>query len=407
MMVARVTCLNVYLHLICKDKVPLLGALDVENMGVKKLPGRSSREKDRVSKCWLNLLVIIIPAGFVVNYVHANPIAVFFVNFLAVVPMVSVLGIAMDELCLRTGDLLQVLVYMFWANCYTQDISDRSFFYGGLRRKEQYLKQTAASCLDALLSVSIVLIVLPTASYYMSDTSFEVLSEQSHSMEIILILVCAAHLYFELVIHHHTFSEISQKVPMHPPKRAPREVIIMKSISASDGLGAAVARVPFQTHTDIKLMNRTAYEDAFGEEEIEPRLQLYVFRRPRHRHHCAGVQPEIYGREHRGLSRWGECLKGLRWYDPDSYTRQRLDGDPVRNQGPAGLGDEVCPGQSLQTALVVSPVLVMVGWGIDDTNLLFGAFQTVALFTLNLLAQSCITNDVKTHWLKGAIASLS
>lgn len=45
-------------------------------------------------------------------------------------------------------------------------------------------------------------------------------------------------------------------------------------------------------------------------------------------------------------------------------------------------------GKSIQTALVVAPTLVLVGWimGLDDVNLLFDGFQVSALFVSILLA---------------------
>jgi Ca2+:H+ antiporter len=62
---------------------------------------------------WVNLLLVVaVPVGFALNYAHANPVAVFFVNFAAVLPMAGLLGYAMDELRLRTGDLLGALIYM-------------------------------------------------------------------------------------------------------------------------------------------------------------------------------------------------------------------------------------------------------------------------------------------------------
>lgn len=61
---------------------------------------------------WFNLLLLLVPVGFVLNYIHSNPVTVFFVNFLAILPLASLLGFAMDELRLRTGDIMGALVYM-------------------------------------------------------------------------------------------------------------------------------------------------------------------------------------------------------------------------------------------------------------------------------------------------------
>lgn len=46
-------------------------------------------------------------------------------------------------------------------------------------------------------------------------------------------------------------------------------------------------------------------------------------------------------------------------------------------------------GKSIQTVLVVTPILVVVGWGmgVDNMNFLFDGFQVSALFVSILLTQ--------------------
>lgn len=47
---------------------------------------------------YLNLLLVTIPAGIAINYAHTSRIAVFFVNFVAIIPSSRILDLAMDEL---------------------------------------------------------------------------------------------------------------------------------------------------------------------------------------------------------------------------------------------------------------------------------------------------------------------
>jgi hypothetical protein len=61
---------------------------------------------------WFNVLLVCTPIGFVLNYTHANPNAVFFVNFVAILPLAGIIGTAMDDLILRTGNVVGALVYM-------------------------------------------------------------------------------------------------------------------------------------------------------------------------------------------------------------------------------------------------------------------------------------------------------
>jgi len=61
---------------------------------------------------WLSLLLFFIPAGFAVNYTHVNPIAVFVINFIAIIPSAIVLDLAVDEISLRVGEVLQGILSM-------------------------------------------------------------------------------------------------------------------------------------------------------------------------------------------------------------------------------------------------------------------------------------------------------
>jgi hypothetical protein len=61
---------------------------------------------------WLNILLLAVPAGFVVNYLGLNLIAVFFVNFAAILPLNTLFSYAIDELTLPTGLLGGILVCM-------------------------------------------------------------------------------------------------------------------------------------------------------------------------------------------------------------------------------------------------------------------------------------------------------
>jgi Ca2+:H+ antiporter len=61
---------------------------------------------------WFNILLLAVPAGFVVNYLHLNPIAIFFVNFGAILPLTTLFSYAIDEVRLRLKGVSGMLVYM-------------------------------------------------------------------------------------------------------------------------------------------------------------------------------------------------------------------------------------------------------------------------------------------------------
>ena len=57
-------------------------------------------------------LLIFVPAGFALQYAHIHVVAVFCINFVAIVPSAAMLGIAVYQLSLRVGDNLAALLNM-------------------------------------------------------------------------------------------------------------------------------------------------------------------------------------------------------------------------------------------------------------------------------------------------------
>jgi Ca2+:H+ antiporter len=56
---------------------------------------------------WINVLLITAPVGIAINYVESIPrVAVFVVNFIAIIPLAAMLGFATEEIALRTGETL-------------------------------------------------------------------------------------------------------------------------------------------------------------------------------------------------------------------------------------------------------------------------------------------------------------
>jgi Ca2+:H+ antiporter len=54
----------------------------------------------------INWLLFAAPVGIALNYVHINPLAVFLVNFIAIIPLAGILSFATEEIALRVGEVL-------------------------------------------------------------------------------------------------------------------------------------------------------------------------------------------------------------------------------------------------------------------------------------------------------------
>lgn len=66
--------------------------------------------RDVMFGSWFNILFLFVPAGFAVYYTQANPIAVFCVNFIALIPSIMTLDYAMEEVGSHVGGSIQALL---------------------------------------------------------------------------------------------------------------------------------------------------------------------------------------------------------------------------------------------------------------------------------------------------------
>lgn len=72
---------------------------------------------------WINILLIagklrstflltskslmnLVPVGIIVNYLHITPVAIFVINFIAIIPLAALLSYATEEIALRTGEVI-------------------------------------------------------------------------------------------------------------------------------------------------------------------------------------------------------------------------------------------------------------------------------------------------------------
>ena len=55
---------------------------------------------------WINVLLICVPVGIGLNYSNVNRIAVFVINFLAIIPLAGMLSYSTEEISMRVGETL-------------------------------------------------------------------------------------------------------------------------------------------------------------------------------------------------------------------------------------------------------------------------------------------------------------
>jgi len=150
------------------------------------------------------------------------------------------------------------------------------FFFGGLRRKEQFFNQTVAQTAASLLALAVGSAIIPTCFDQFSTTPTASVAALSRGTSVILLVVYCAYLYFQLSTHSDMFNEVSQKVPMRPRKGHVPDGGVMKAFVAAGGIGAGPGRANMEERPpNDELVQTTAYEDADEEPEM-PQLHIAV-----------------------------------------------------------------------------------------------------------------------------------
>jgi Ca2+:H+ antiporter len=284
------------------------------------------------------------------------------------------------------------------------------FFFGGLRRQEQYFNMTVAQTAASLLALAIAGIIIPTIFDRETVLPVSTTAALSRGTSVVLLFVYAGYLYFQLKTHHSVFSEESQKVPMRPRKNDLGPGAIKKGLIGPTGL------IGMPGHNDEEGSNNKKLQQMLNadprlvedEEEEEPQLSfavamgtlagstvLIAF--------CAEflVDSIDFVTTQGGISK--EFL-GLILLPIVGNAAEHATAVTVAIKDKMDLAIGVAVGSSMQVALFLIPLLVIIGWGmgIDAMGLSFDPFQVVVLFVSVLLVNYLI-GDGKSHWLEGML----
>jgi Ca2+:H+ antiporter len=147
------------------------------------------------------------------------------------------------------------------------------FFFGGLRRKEQFFNQTVAQTSASLLALAVGSVIIPTCFDQFSNTQSQPIAALSRGTAVILLVVYAGYLIFQLKTHSDMFNEESQKVAKKPRKGVVQEGSVLKSLVKAGGIGAGVGRAR-RGEGDDELVQSNALE--LDQEPEEPQLHIAV-----------------------------------------------------------------------------------------------------------------------------------
>ncbi|KAK4103582.1 Calcium/proton exchanger [Parathielavia hyrcaniae] len=396
---------------------------------------------------WINVLLLAAPAGITLNYVPSvGGVVVFIVNFIAIVPLAAMLGFATEEIALRTGETMGGLLNATFGNAVELIVAiialahneivivqtsligsilsnlllvlGMCFFFGGLRRQEQYFNTTVAQTAASLLALAVAAVIVPTVFDISSKTPQSDVAKLSRGTSVILLIVYGGYLFFQLKTHSTVFAQESQKVAAKP-FRSPdlREGAIAQGFVAPAGVLGGHG-LPSSGTDNEKLRSlltkppRKALQDEDddqGEEDgEEPQLHFWVAIGALTVSTvvvalCAEFMVDAIGAVTAGGTVSQEFV-GLILLPIVGNAAEHFTAVTVAVKDKMDLAIGVAVGSSMQVALFLIPLLVVIGWGmgVDDMALSFDPFQVAVLFVAVLLVNYLIA-DGKSHWLEGML----
>ncbi|TAQ90115.1 hypothetical protein B7494_g1579 [Chlorociboria aeruginascens] len=385
---------------------------------------------------WINLLLVAAPVGIALNYTGVDGRVVFVVNFIAIIPLAGMLSFATEEIALHLGESLGGLLNASFGNAVELIVAvialakdevvvvqtsligsilsnlllvmGMCFFFGGLRRTEQFFNQTVAQTAASLLALAVGSVIIPTCFDQFSVTPVSSVAALSRGTAVILLVVYAGYLYFQLHTHVDMFNEESQKVPMRPRKHALPHGAISKGIAKAGGIGAGAGRPQLSDRPpNDELINENAYEDA-DEEPEEPMLHIAVaWATLAGATAIIGICAEFMVTGIGSITASGALsveFVGLILLPIVGNAAEHATAVTVACKGKMDLALGVCLGSSLQVSMLLIPVMVVLGWilGNDCMTLSFDSLQVVVIFIAALLV-TYIIGDGRSNYLEGAL----
>ncbi|KAK8191778.1 vacuolar calcium ion transporter-like protein /H(+) exchanger [Phyllosticta capitalensis] len=381
---------------------------------------------------WVNILLLAVPAGFAVNYAHLNGIIVFVINFIAIIPLAGMLSYATEELALHVGETLGGLLNASFGNAVELIVGIQAlvkdeivitktsligsmlsnlllvmgmcFFLGGLNRLEQFFNVTVAQTAASLLALAVASLIIPTVFRMWVESPSEVpdlvdTDALSRGTSVVLLFVYGCYLMFQLKTHAAMYNEPGKKVEKinQVEKGAALKGIAQVGAGAASAVGGKVNQ------------DNLVQEDEDEEDEEVPVLTVWgalialagstvlvAF--------CSEFMVDniksVAGNG-KGMS---ETFLGLILLPIVGNAAEHATAVTVAMKDKMDLAIGVAVGSSMQIALLVIPVNVLIGWilGKDEMNLDFEAFQIAVLFVSVLLVNYLI-GDGKSHWLEGML----
>ncbi|DBB15303.1 TPA: hypothetical protein ACH3X3_003560 [Trebouxia sp. C0006] len=348
------------------------------------IPGKTDAKAlyGLLTSSWLNLMLLVVPVGWICHFCHVNSIAVFILNIVGLIPLALILGEITEDLAVRFGPTVGGLLNATFGNVvelilsivaltkglYTVVASSLvgsilsnlllvlgcCFLVGGYKYPTQKFSATVNKASCSLLFLACIAIVIPTAAPALYSTT--VLDDTavyniSHSTAIILVLVYVAYLFFQLKTHRTMFNETDEEDEEEPVMSLTAAVIGLSGVTVVVAISAE-----FLTDAISDVSTKSGLSEAF--------LGLIIL--PIAGNACEHITAVLVA---------------------------------YKNKMDLAIG--VALGSSIQIAIFVLPVLVLIGWAIGKEFSLDLDPFLILILTLSVIHAHFVSSDGQSNWMMG------
>ncbi|KAJ1505082.1 hypothetical protein HMI56_001317 [Coelomomyces lativittatus] len=361
---------------------------------------RSSSLSSPPSSCWhhvvhllkrskLNWLLVFMPLGFFAGMTQMSPVVVFWINFLAILPLADMLGHSTEEIASKTNESIGGLLNATFGNAVELIVSVAAlqqgmikivqtsllgsvlanlllvngacFLLGGLRYNVQHFNITAANTSTSLLALCVMSLLIPAAFVTSTNVSltYPNLLTLSHGTAVVLLLIYFLYLGFQLKTHAYLFRSESF---LENESEEPENLGTWSLPFAAGVLGCVTFLI--SVHSDFMVASIEGFTQQWG------LTQSFV----------GVILLPIVGNATEHLS---------------AITMARKD--------KMNLALSISIGSSMQIALFVIPLMVVLGWILGQPmTLYFESFDTIIL-AISVLIVNYLIQDGNSNWLEGAM----
>ncbi|QIW99420.1 hypothetical protein AMS68_004938 [Peltaster fructicola] len=344
---------------------------------------------------YVNVLLVFVPVGIVMGALGLNPTAVFIINFLAIMPLASLLSFATEELSAKLGETVGGLMNATFGNAVELIVSivalqrneivivqasmlgsilsnillvlGSCFVAAGFRNDQAHFSPLLASTLSSLMAVATTSLIIPATLYASLQNSNADAKDAvlflSRGTSIVMLLLYILYLVFQMRTHGKIFDQERQNdQPEQDQDEEEKEPQILNPVAA--GVCLII----------ITLLVAVCAE--------------YLVNSIDHIVETAHIS---------------KTFIGLILLPIVGNAAEHVTAIVVAYKNKMNLAIGVALGSSMQIALFVTPFLVILGWIMgNDMSLQFGVFETVVFF-LSVLVVNYLIQDGKSNYLEGAM----